>query len=106
MSKSIERRLAAAERRIKPRHTDFTIIRLIGGLPVPVRWAEGGGLRWTRPIDEPLDAFEARVISDARAAGAKFVAIGGLPPNWLPEGFVSRNPEDYDYPEAPPEEVR
>ena len=102
MRKAIEQRLAAAERRLKPKHKT-RVIEVSGGFPIPVQWAEGGGLRWTRPLEETYDAFRDRVTAEAEAAHVEWVVIGGLPPDWwkFPEGWT---PEDIDYPEVPPEE--
>jgi len=88
MSKTFKRRLAAAERELKPKEKSFRIIRVIGGLPGPVRYAGFGGLNWQRAINEPLDSFEGRVIAEAKTAGLSSVVIGGLPgPGANPEGF-------------------
>jgi len=104
MSNPIERRLAAAERRLKPTRPDFQVIRVSGGLPGPVRFAAGGGMHWVRAEDESMEAFGERVIAEAKSGRAKFVVIGGLPKaSWLPEGYV-RNDSSY-LSEVPPEEL-
>jgi hypothetical protein len=59
MRKPIESRLAAAERQLRPKGKVLHVLHISGGLPGPIRWAEGGGRVWERDPDEAFDAFEA-----------------------------------------------
>jgi hypothetical protein len=43
MTRTIKRRLAAAERRSRPKRVGLQVIVIEGGLPGPIRYADGGG---------------------------------------------------------------
>ena len=80
MSKEIERRLAAAERRLKRGRTELEVIVIRGGLDGgDPTFFNAAGARSERASDESFAAFKARVVAEAVAAGQKFVIIGGLP---------------------------
>jgi hypothetical protein len=104
MSRAIERRLAAAERRLTQTQVGLRVIAISGGLPGPIRYAQGGGRIWKRANDETFEAFEARVTADAKAAHLKQVVIGGLPPAGAEAGTLEGFLRRFDFPEAPPEE--
>jgi hypothetical protein len=80
MTKALESRLAALERRLMPPRAapEVIIIRqvLCDGDPT---FATVGGLRWERAPAESVTEFEARVIAAAAATGERRVIIGGLP---------------------------
>jgi len=72
MSKKIESRLRAAERKTKRKRKDVLhVVRVEGGLPGPIRCASANGLHWERFSEEPMEEFDARVIAAAEAAGVK-----------------------------------
>jgi len=105
MKKATERRLAAAERRISSKASSLQIIVVHGGFSGTPRYADGGGRIWERALDETLEAFEQRVITDAKAAGLKLVIIGGLPPNGVELGTLDEFMARFDFAEVPPEEA-
>jgi len=80
MNKSIERRLAAAERRLKPRVPVVQEIIIRGGLPGATEpaFASIGDLRCYRGEAESFNAFRDRVVEAATAAGERFAVFGGL----------------------------
>jgi hypothetical protein len=80
VSKTIQRRLAALERQLKPSTSDVIEIVITGGLPDPQRMrAEFGGHAFLCEPDEPFEVFRARARAAAHAEGASFVVYGGLP---------------------------
>jgi hypothetical protein len=87
MNKAIERRLAAAERRLKPPAPQVFEIR--GGFTTcdpsgDPTFATVGSAHLDRAPDESFANFKARAIAAAAAARERFVIIGGL------AGFLSR----------------
>lgn len=81
MNRAIERRLAAAERRLNPLVPPIKEIMILGGLPGShdPTFATAGDLRWERAPAELFPAFRARAVAAATAAGEPFVVMGGLP---------------------------
>jgi hypothetical protein len=78
MTKAIERRLAAAERRLMPRRAAPQVIIICGGFQDGhPTFATVGSVRWERAPAESFADFKARAV--AAAAGERFVVIGGLP---------------------------
>jgi hypothetical protein len=87
MSKAIQRRLAALERKLKPSMPDLVEILVSGGLPDSdlmsakanrIR-AEFNGHTFLSEPDEPFEVFRARARAAAKAEEAPFVVYGGLP---------------------------
>jgi hypothetical protein len=80
MNRTIERRLAALERRLMPPPAapQVIIIRRVIDDGDPT-FATVGGVRWERAPAESVTEFEARVIAAAAATGERRVIIGGLP---------------------------
>jgi hypothetical protein len=78
--RNIDRRVAAAEQTARAKFRSFQIIRVTGGLPGPIRCAKANGLHWQRLPEEPMEAFEKRVIEAAESAKSKTVVIGALCP--------------------------
>jgi hypothetical protein len=80
MSKAIERRLAAAERRLTPVRAELEIIRVLGGFdggsPTVASVAD---VQLVRGTTESYAAFSARVEAAATASGETIVVIAGLP---------------------------
>jgi hypothetical protein len=74
---TLKRRIAAAERAVLPAAPQ--LIRVRGGpdYDKPTHATVGGQELRRRP-DETLAAFEARALMAAKAAGEKFVVVGGL----------------------------
>lgn len=60
------------------RSRDPTLIRIVGGLPGVPTHAEVNGEQINRRADELLPPFEARALTTAKAARARFATIGGL----------------------------
>jgi hypothetical protein len=90
VSRAIERRLIAAERRLNPpvpEVSEIFIIRLIitpGGLPKSdddPTFATAGEMRWERAPAETFAAFRERAVAAATAAGERRIVIGGLSGN-------------------------
>jgi hypothetical protein len=90
VSRAIERRLIAAERRLNPpvpAVQEIFIIREIiipGGLPGSdddPTFATAGEIRWKRAPAETLAAFRERAVAAATAAGERRIVIGGLSDN-------------------------
>jgi hypothetical protein len=90
VSRALERRLIAAERRLNPpvpAGGEFVIIREIitpGGLPGSdddPTFATAGEMRWERAPAETLAAFRARAVAAATAAGERRIVIGGRSDN-------------------------
>jgi hypothetical protein len=77
MPSKLEGRVAALERQQHSGAPQVIIIRggMIGGDPT---YAEAGELRFERPNGESFQTFEARAVAEAKAAGERFVVIGGL----------------------------
>jgi hypothetical protein len=105
MTRTIKRRIGAVEKRTRPKRVGLQAIMIEGGLPGPIRWAEGGGQVWERAVDETFDAFENRVIANVKAAGLKSVMIVGLPPLGVQLGSLEEFLSTFDFPEVPPEET-
>ena len=82
MSRAIERRLSAIERRVKPPASAITEIIIEGGLPGPRRFASVAGRTFKREPYETLEMFRARVRAVAVAQGAHFFAVGVFPDEW------------------------
>jgi hypothetical protein len=78
--KSLERRLATAERRLMPRSAPPRVIEIRGGLDNgdPTNATAGANI-WKRGPDESFPAFRSRVVVEATAAAEPFIVIGGLP---------------------------
>jgi hypothetical protein len=55
------------------------VINIKGGQPDSPWTAAGDGHEWRRGDDESAEAFEARVMVEAEAAGVKSLIIDGLP---------------------------
>lgn len=114
MTKKIEARLAAVERKLSAKHhpTDkaFRILFIEGGLPGPINWAYAGAHRWQREPGEELEAFAKRAATAAYAAGEMALTVGGLPRSDELEGFNSF--EEWwstiapHYDDVPPEQPR
>ncbi|MDO8399005.1 MAG: hypothetical protein Q7T45_14405 [Bradyrhizobium sp.] len=104
MKKATERRLAAAERLLLSEKGSLQVIIIHGGFSGPPRLADVGGRILERAGDETLDAFEKRVINDAKAANLKSVVIGGLPPNGVELGTSDEFLSRFQFSEVPPEE--
>ena len=84
MSRAIERRLIAAERRLNPPVPRIKEVVIFGGLPGSdddPTFATAGGIRWERAPAETLAAFRARAVAAATAAGERHIVIGGLSDN-------------------------
>ena len=78
--KSIERRLAAIERQMTPPAPTILEIVIRGGLtPGVAPIASFGSNRWEAAPDELFEAFRARAVAAARAAGERSLIFGGLP---------------------------
>jgi hypothetical protein len=77
MRRDLSRRLADLERVYRP--AGCTVIRLQGGLPFLPGHASAGTLRFRQAPDETREAFEARAVATADAAGEPLLVIGGLP---------------------------
>jgi len=105
MSKSLNRRLTAAEEAVrKTKRGSIEIITILGCLPHPLMYAEAGGRGWRREATESYEQFETRVVSEVHAAGLNSVVVGGLPPDFLNPGSLDRFLARCDFPEVPPEE--
>ena len=79
MSKAIQRRLAAVELRLNPPVPTIREIIIRGGLTsgiAPI--ARVGADEWEAAPGEAFEAFRARAMVAATAAGAQFVVFGGL----------------------------
>lgn len=105
MKKATERRLAAVEQRLSATQTALHVITVHGGFSGPIAYAAGGGRIWERATDESFEAFEARVIADAKAARLKQVVIGGLPPDDVELGNLEDFLNRFQFSEVPPEEL-
>ena len=81
MRKDTEQRLAAIERRLHPLARTIQEIIIRGGLPGSddPTFARAGEMRWQRTPDESFAVFRARAMTEASAAGERFIIIGGLP---------------------------
>jgi hypothetical protein len=104
---TINGRLLKVERRLRNR-TGFRLLIIEGGLPGALSFARSGDRKWQREINEPYEAFEARAINEAKAAGLNFVVVGGLPSgdcSFLPGGSTPEKPEGDHYDDVPPEEA-
>jgi hypothetical protein len=79
--RSLRSRVAALEQRIGG---ELITIIITGGLQKGVGGASASGngvsREFMRADDESEDAFQERCEAAARATGAKFLTIGGLPP--------------------------
>jgi hypothetical protein len=78
VSRAIERRLIAAERRLNPPVPRIREVNLGGdpgsdGGPT----LAGGGMGWERAPGESFAAFRARTRAAAEAAGVAFILFGG-----------------------------
>ena len=105
MNKAIERRVSAAERRLSATHVGLHVITISGGFAGPIRYAQGGGRIWERSIDETFEAFEARVIADAKTTNLKQLIFGGLPPRGVELGTFEDFFNCSDFPETLPAEA-
>ena len=78
MSRAIERRLAAAERRLNPPVPRIRELNLGGdpGSDGPTL-AAAGGMQWERAPAESFAAFRARTRAAAEAAGVASIVFGG-----------------------------
>ena len=103
MSKAIEHRLSGIERRLTPPKEILHVITVSGGFAEPIGLANGGGRKWEQNADEPFEAFEERVIADAKAARLKQVII--VPPDGEKLGTSEEPLSRYDFREVPPEEA-
>ncbi|MCA1386027.1 MULTISPECIES: hypothetical protein [unclassified Bradyrhizobium] len=83
MTKKIEARLAAIERKLNakrhPTDKAFRILFVEGGPPGPISWAYAGTLRWKREANENLEEFAKRAADAAYVAGETALTVGGLP---------------------------
>ncbi|TCU75299.1 hypothetical protein EDE08_103519 [Bradyrhizobium sp. R2.2-H] len=114
MTKKIEARLAAVQRKLNAKHhpTDntFRILIVHGGLPGPIDWAYGGAHRWRREPGEELEAFTERAAAAAIGVGERALNVGGLPRSDELAGFSSF--EEWwstiapHYDDVPPEQAR
>ena len=80
MSRAIERRLIAAERRLNPpvpAVQEIFIIREIVSSRDDPTFATAGEMRWERAPAETLAAFRERAVAAATAAGERRIVIGG-----------------------------
>jgi hypothetical protein len=80
VSRAIERRLAAAERRLNPPVPRIEEVVILGGLPGSdddPTFAAAGGMRWERAPAESFAEFRARTRAAAEAAGVAFILFGG-----------------------------
>ena len=77
-----------------------------GGFPDLPRYAEGGGRTWERAMDETLEAFEERVVGDARAARLHQIIFGGLPPAGTDLGTLEEFLSRYHFEQVPEIEPR
>ncbi len=105
MKKATERRLAAAERLLLSRKGSLQVIIVHGGFSGPPQYADGGDRIWERASDETFEVFEERVIANAKAAGLKFVVIGGLPPNGVQSDSLEEFLGGLQFSDVPPEEL-
>jgi hypothetical protein len=81
--RSLRSRVAALEQRLGG---ELTTIIIRGGSQAGVggfasAFGNGVSLKFRRADEESQDAFRARCEAAAKGAGAKFLAIGGLPPD-------------------------
>jgi hypothetical protein len=79
VSRAIERRLIAAERRLNPPVPRIQEVVILGGLPGSddVAFATAGDIRLERAPAESFAAFRARTRAAADAAGVAFIVFGG-----------------------------
>jgi broad specificity phosphatase PhoE len=79
VSRAIERRLIAAERRLNPPVPRIREVNLGGppGSDYDPTLAAGGGMRWERAPGESFAAFRARTRAAAEAAGVAFIVFCG-----------------------------
>ena len=108
MSRAIERRLIAAERRLNPSVPavqEIFIIREIiipGGLPGSdddPTFATAGEMRWERAPSETLSAFRARAVAEQRQPVSAASSSGGLSGN---DPLDDAPPETKSSPPVPP----
>jgi hypothetical protein len=93
MSRAIERRVAAAERRFSPRPSPIRQIVISGGLSkgiAPIASVGSSQFQMRAEPDETFGTFRARVLALARTERATLVIFGGLPDT----------PFDYEYADA------
>ena len=78
MTRALERRLAAVERRLAPSSVEPMVIVVSGGLQSgdPTH-ATVGGVELVCGPSESFADFRARVVAAAKAAGERHVVIGG-----------------------------
>jgi hypothetical protein len=84
VSRAIERRLIAAERRLNPpvpAVQEIFIIREIVSSRDDPTFATAGEMRWERAPAETLAAFRERAVAAATAAGERRIVIGGRSDN-------------------------
>ena len=102
MSRAIERRLIAAERRLNPpvpAVQEIFIIREIVSSRDDPTFATAGEMRWERAPAETLAAFRERAEAEATAAGERRIIIGGLSGN---DPLDDAPPEKKSSPPVPP----
>jgi hypothetical protein len=82
VSRAMERRLVAVERRlvVSAVHEIFIIREIItpGGSDDDPTVATAGAMRWERAPAETSAAFSERAVAAATAAGERRIVIGGL----------------------------
>jgi hypothetical protein len=76
MPSKLEVRVAALERH--QHHGGPMVVVIRGGTGGDPTYAKAGELRFERAEGESFEAFEARAVTEAKAAGERFVVIGGL----------------------------
>jgi hypothetical protein len=80
VSRAIERRLIAAERRLNPpvpAVEEIFIVREIVSSRDDPMFAAAGEMRWERAPTETSAAFRERAVAEATAAGERRIVIDG-----------------------------